>query len=667
MCGIAGILALEEEPEIVVRLACMLSAMRHRGPDDEGMVLFRKGNGKVDIFGGEDTPEPVFASRTHYAPRQVRLLQSAPNLLLALGHRRLSILDLSPAGHQPMATSDGRYWIVYNGEVYNYREIRSELERHGESFLSNTDTEVVLKSYRRWGPASLSRFNGMFAFAIWDNRTKELFCARDRIGIKPFYFFSTGRLFLFASDIKTIIASGLYRPEVDMEGLYHALSLDCAPRPLTCFKDIRALPQAHWMKVTCKGAVTQHRYWTLPLPDPTAAQDHDWGSELEERLKASVRRRLVSDVPVGTFMSGGIDSTTVSALASGIHPGIRAFTLGFGAEGDRHDEVEQAKATARLHPMQHTVKIVTVEETIRHLDDQVLCNEEPSCTPNPTHVMSQFVREHDVTVVLNGLGGDELFCGYGRERVAGQWRRLLPWRRVLGLLPHVHESLKKRKRISALRDLMDCYVYAFSVFLEHDKQRLFGALARGLNTYDFFREVYPFRGRDTEDPIDTMCTCDLFNYIGNHQVYRTDQFTMRFSLEARFPFLDHELVELAFQMPSEMKVAHGTGKYILRQVAANHIAPSCLDMGKKGFSLPVGEWIEGAMKPLVTEKLSQLKKRDLFSPNAVDDILSKYYARRRSSLQVWLLVSLEMWLERFMDGHRRLREDLAGSACDPST
>jgi asparagine synthase (glutamine-hydrolysing) len=234
------------------------------------------------------------------------------------------------------------------------------------------------------------------------------------------------------------------------------------------------------------------------------------------------------------------------------------------------------------------------------------------------------------------------------------------------VLPPVHESLKKRKRISALRDLIDCYVYAFSIFLDHDKQRLFRSLARELNTYDFFREHYPLTERNTDDPIDTMCTCDLINYIGNHHVYRTDQFTMWFSLEARFPFLDHELVELAFRMPSELKVAHGTGKYILRQVARDYIAPACLEMGKKGFSMPVGEWIRGAMKPLVSDRLSRLGKRDIFSRHAIDDIVREYYARRRSALQVWLLVSVEMWLERFIDGHRHLRAELTRARPYPS-
>lgn len=661
MCGIAGILAHEEEPEILIRLAGMLSAMRHRGPDDEGMALFRRSSEAVESFGGEDTPPAVLESRTAYAPQRVRPLQNVPDVLLALGHRRLSILDLSAAGHQPMATGDRRYWIVYNGEVYNYREIRSELQRTGESFQSHTDTEVILKSYRRWGADCLSRFNGMFAFAIWDNREKTLFCARDRIGIKPFYFLSTDRLFLFASDVKTIVASGLYRPEVELEGLYHALSFDCAPRPLTCFKDIRALTQAHWMTVTRTGTITQRRYWALPPHERAPKGGRDWRAELDAQLKASVQRRLLADVPVGTFMSGGIDSTTISALASKFHPGIRAFTLGFGAEGEHMNEVEEAKATARLHPMQHVLKIVDADETLSYLDEMVLCNEEPSCTPNPTHVMSKFVREHGVTVVLNGLGGDELFCGYGRERVATQWRRLRPWRPVLGLLPPVHESLKKRKRISALRDLTDCYVYAFSIFLDDDKQRLFRNIAGDFNSYDFFRERYPLSGRDKEDPIDTMCACDLLNYIGNHQVYRTDQFTMWFSLEARFPFLDHELVELAFRMPSEMKVADGRGKYILRQVAGDYIAPACLDMEKKGFSLPVGQWIKGTLKPLVDERIAQLKKRDLFSPPVIEEIVRGYHARRRSVLQLWLLVSVEMWFQRFIDGHRNLLEELTRS------
>ncbi len=660
MCGIAGILAFEEEPDIVVRLAGMLSAMRHRGPDDEGLTIFHRTDRGVDMFGGEDTPAEVFASGTSYAPRKVRPRHDVSNVLLALGHRRLSILDLSAAGHQPMGTGDGRYWIVYNGEVYNYREIRSELERDGETFSSNTDTEVILKAYRKWGPDSLARFNGMFAFAIWDNREKQLFCARDRIGIKPFYFMRSDRLFLFASDIKTIIASGLYRPDVDLEGLYHALSFNCAPRPLTCFKGVRSLQQAHWMRVNHQGSLTQRRYWSVPSQDTRARKAEDWYAELDAQLKTSVKQRLIADVPVGTFMSGGIDSTTVSALASGLQPGIQAFTLGFGVEGEHLNEVAEATATAQMHPMRHVLKIVDAAETLEYLEDMVLCLEEPSSSPAPNYIISKFVREHNVTVVLNGLGGDELFCGYGREKLGRQWKRLRPWHSLLGMIPPLTQSLEKRQRISSLRDLVDCYVYHFSIFSDHEKQPLFRGLLPELNSFDFFRELY-LAGRELHDPVETVCLCDLLNYVGNHHVYRVDQFTMWFSLESRFPLLDHELVELAFRMPSELKVAHGKSKYILRQVARNYIAPACLDMRKKGFSLPVGAWIEGPLRSFVADKISRLKKRELFSPQAIDWTVTEYQTRRRSYLQLWMLVSVEMWLERFIDNHRRLRTDLIGS------
>jgi asparagine synthase (glutamine-hydrolysing) len=415
------------------------------------------------------------------------------------------------------------------------------------------------------------------------------------------------------------------------------------------------------MTVTPEGSLTQHRYWTLPSRAADSRRPEDWREELEAQLKASVKRRLIADVPVGTFMSGGVDSTTVSALASSFHPGIKAFTLGFGPEGEHLNEVDEASATARLHPMQHILKTVEVDETLRYLDEIVLCLEEPSGLPPANYVISKFVSENDVTVVLNGLGGDELFCGYGRQNLAQRWSRMRPWRHLLATLPPIGESLKKRKRLSALRDFVDCYVYDFSILHDHDKRLLFPHPLVTPNSYDLFHEFYCRTRDDSLDPIETICYCDLMNFVGNHHVYRVDQFTMRFSLEARFPFLDHELVELAFRMPSELKVVNGVGKHILREVAWRYIAPSCLDMKKKGFGLPIGEWIAGPLKPFVEDKIRSLKKRNLLASQGLDRIMREYGAGRRSHMQVWMLVSVEMWLERFIDGYRGLHAELTGS------
>ena len=651
MCGIAGILSLNDSYVPFHNIISMTEAMRHRGPDDAGYAFFHRVEPRVWQFGCQDTPQSVYAAELPYTPAGSFSSQlPSEEVGIVLGHRRLSILDLSSAGHQPMCTEDQRYWLIHNGEVYNFQEIRQELEVAGDFFYSHTDTEVILKAYRRWGPDCLTRFNGMWAFAIWDNHDKVLFCARDRIGIKPFYYYLTDDLFLFASDIKTLIASGLYLPEPDWEGVYHAMSFDCAPRPMTSFKGIKALEQSHWMTIDLQGRLKKQRYWQMPVGELDYSKtEAQWVEELEQALNLAVQRRLVADVPVGVLMSGGIDSTTVTAIAAQQHPGIKAFTLTYEDEAQELPELSQAKATAHMYPLEHLIKLVRPEEMLHYLDEMVRGHEEPRCSLSPNYVISQFVAANKVKVVLNGLGGDELFGGYRRERLLKRWQRLRPWRGLLALMPQLHPKLIRAKEFSALRDIHEYYVYIFSQFSEYDKQAFFPALAQQQwNSYTQFKVTYGLEALQFGDPIEALCYCDMINYIGNHHVYRVDQFTMNFSLEGRFPMLDHELVELACRMPAQLKVNNGVGKHVLREVARGLIHPSSLAMKKKGFSLPIGLWMRSNLKSLVSDKIAALNNRGILDLNRLEHRLEQGRIRDR---QLWFLVSLELWLEEFFDNN----------------
>ncbi|RMH01177.1 MAG: asparagine synthase (glutamine-hydrolyzing) [Chloroflexi bacterium] len=649
MCGIAGILAINGAQVPFEYIKVMTEAMAHRGPDDEGYVFFHRSQPVAWNFGGRATPEKVYTAQLPFTPIQIFDGRVPSGVIASLGHRRLSILDLSPAGHQPMCTEDGRFWIVYNGEIYNFKEIRQTLIECGEQFFSESDTEVVLKAYRRWGPEALVRFNGMWALAIWDNQEKELFCARDRIGIKPFYYYLTDEIFLFASDIKTLIASRLYTPEPDWEGVYHAMSFYCAPRPMTCFKGVRALEQAHWMMIDSQGTVHKQRYWQMPVGMiDYAKSEQQWIQELRYVLSVAVKRRLVADVPVGTFMSGGIDSTTITALAAIEHPGIKAFTLAFDNEVVELDELAQATATARMINVQHIVKKVLAENILQDLRVMVRGYEEPFHSLSPNLVISKLVAENNVTVILNGLGGDELFCGYGREMGVKRWQQLRPWHHLLALLPFSYGGLGRAKRRAQLKDIYEVYVYDFSVFSEIEKQALFNT-TNTWNSFDRFKEIYHLDKLNFSDPFEALGYMDIVNYIGNHHVYRIDQFTMFYSIEGRFPFLDHELIELVCRMPSDLKVRNGVRKYILRQMAKDLIHPSCLQMPKKGFGLPMDHWMRSTLQHLVDEKLKRLQKRDMFNPDVIDQIKIKFNNNRINYARVWLLVSLELWLEEFFE------------------
>lgn len=654
MCGIAGIFTFNDSKVPLQNIRLMTRAMRHRGPDDEGMAFF-KGTGEAVIYGDENTPTDVYKSDTLYTPQKPFSVAVPDGSFIAFGHTRLSILDLSAAGHQPMCTEDSRYWIVHNGEIYNFQEIREELKKKGEYFSSNTDTEVILKAYRLWGSDCLNRFNGMWAFAIWDDKGKVLFCSRDRIGIKPFYYYLTDDYFIFASDIKTLIASGLYQPEPDWEGIYHAMSFYCAPRPMTCFKGVSALEQAHWMRINPLKDIRKHRYWRMPVGEINYNRsENDWKEELEYTLHNAVKRRLVADVPVGVFMSGGVDSTTIAAIAAKEHPGIKAFTLAYENDVPEMNELPQARATAAMWPMTHIVKVMRLKNTIKHLSDMTRCYEDPFHGLSPNYMISKLVAKNDVKVVLNGLGGDELFCGYGREKIARIWRMVSPWHRIISHIPVQNGKLGKVKILSGLKDISECYLLGFSTFTEGEKKELFcHPDACNWNSFEKFRQLYELKDLPFADAIEAIGYFDIINYIGNHFVHRVDQFTMHFSLEGRFPFLDHELVELACRMPSNLKVKNGVGKYILKQVAKNLIHPSCISMKKKGFGLPVDHWMKNSLSGVVEIGLNEVKQTGIMNNVMIEKIKQEFMTSKAPYSKLCFLAFLGLWLREFGMGGRR--------------
>jgi len=629
--------------------------MVHRGPDDEGFLLIDK-KGKCRPFLGDDTPvdDPV-CSFVHGYP-QNHIKSAFEDLShVALGHRRLSIIDLSPYGHQPMCTPDFRYWIVYNGEIYNFQEISVELNKEGINLYSHSDTEVLLNAYAIWGEDCLQKFNGMFAFAIWDNKEKILFCARDRIGIKPFYYTIQNGQFIFASDIKTIIASDLYCPEPDMEGLYLAMAFGMAPRPKTAFKGLVALEQAHWMRVHLNGRIEKGRYWSIPVGTQKSNMSEEEAVDmLEEQLTASVKKRLVADVPVGTFMSGGIDSTTISAIASELHPGIKAFTLAYENTAQELNEVSQAIMTAKMHPMEHNVHLVDPSESLKDIESWIDGYEEPFHGLAANYEISKLVKGNGVKVVLNGLGGDELFAGYGWYSHIGQWETARMLRPLTNMIvPLIGKRAMQIKALINMSSADRLHTRLFAQSTDEDLQELFiDPELRGMNTPEILHHMYA-DGLKFTDSIEAMSYMDLINYIGNHHVHRSDQFTMAHSIEARFPFLDHNLVETVFKIPSYLKKNGKIQKYVLRKVAEKYIAPECLSMNKKGFSLPLKQWMEGPLKSLVKEKLAKLEKRKEIRQEVPFRWLREYEAGNRKFSLIWHLASLEMWFESFIDNHGR--------------
>jgi asparagine synthase (glutamine-hydrolysing) len=647
MCGIAGIFSLTNSEQPRLRhVVAMTEAMRHRGPDDEGYVAIGA-SASIEHYLGNETAVGVRARFPE--ARHVGTAFDQP-AILAMGHRRLSILDVSPAGHQPMSYAEGRYWLIFNGEIYNFRKIRGILENLGHRFHSDSDSEVILAAYAEWRESCVAQFNGDFAFALWDNQERSLFCARDRIGIKPFYYILDNGQFIFGSDIKTLLASGLYRPEPDPQGLYLAMAFGMAPRPITAFKGVRALEQAHWMRLHADGRIERQRYWQIPVGTQDGNMtESDAVDLLDEQLTRAVRRRLVADVPVGTFMSGGIDSTTISAISAQLHPGIKAFTLGYQGDAPERDEVQEARATARMHPMQHIVSRADPEQSLSDLALRINCYEEPFYNIGANHVLSRIVRQNKVTVILNGLGGDELFAGYGYYRF-----RNFPRIPLMGALPRLPRSIFGGK-IARAWDLISArtadqrHTLLFRKSSDAELRRLMvPALHPHDSTPELLHALYA-KGMDFTDGLEALGYMDMMNYIGNHHVHRVDQFTMAFSIEGRFPFLDHKLIEAAYRIPSRLKIRNGEQKFVLRRVAARYIAPVSLSMKKKGFGLPLEQWMKGPLKPIVDKSLARLEERPEVQSATVRNWYEQYAAGRLSPMRIWHLVALELWFEHFID------------------
>lgn len=632
MCGIAAIININNPSYLSTPIQLMTNSLIKRGPDDEGYVLFEN---KPTIFYGNSS---VNKNTLH--------IENASNFKskIAFGFRRLKILDLSEKGHQPMSDESKNYWIIFNGEIYNYKEIREELKKLGHTFFSSSDTEVVLKAYMVWKEKCLDKFNGMFAFSIFDVKQNDIFIARDRIGMKPLYYLEQNNQFIIASTIKSIIDSGLYKPEVNWEGLWQNYTFSIAQRPNTSFLNIYALEPGHYIKLdlnSCSKKIFQ--YWDIP----TGIQDFSLTEKkaadlLEEALFKSIKYQLNADVEVGSFMSGGIDSTLITAMASKINPSIKAFTLAYAKKYKEFNENEEASSTAKLNNINHLISCVDPVSIIDNLSDIVLAYEEPYHHLAPNFSLSKIVAENNIKVVLNGLGGDELFAGYDVYKKVRLWRLLRNFSSISSIIPKgINQKLDKVKLLSSYNNIAQFYTHYYTTFSDFDNSRLFkNKKFDSLNTLE---QLYLKPGIQFTDEIEALSYLNLKSYIGNHHCRTIDQFTMNFSIEGRFPFLDHELIELAFKIPSKYKIKNNNQKYILKEVAKKYISPNSLNMKKKGLSSPLNKWHNNELKNIIAENIHQLKKRNIFNNEEIDRIVKT----SNNESKIWQLVMTEMWFQNF--------------------
>jgi asparagine synthase (glutamine-hydrolysing) len=645
MCGIAGIIS--NAPE--ARIRPMLESIEHRGRDDEGVWT----SPEIDDVGRR----------------------------ACLGHRRLSIIDTSSAGHQPMLSRDGRFVLTFNGEIYNYLELKPELEARGHRFQTDTDTEVLLAAFAEWGAECLQRLNGMFAFAIWDVKERRLTLARDRLGIKPLYYAQVrgengaGASFIFASEVKAILATGLVERALDPESLNQFLTFLWTPDPHTLFRGIRKLPPAHVLTLR-DDELNVREWWDVSFDEIEEGRSEEWWQErVLETLNRVVGMEMVADVPLGSFLSGGIDSSSIVALMKNHSNGRRVstYTIGIEAEDLRYDiipdDVVWARRTSELLDTDYH-EIMLKPDVAELLPKLVYHMDEPAIDMAiPSYLVSRAARE-TLTVMLSGMGGDEVFAGYPRQMAMKIASALDPvptllrrplMKTVANLLPgglpgKLTAPLRNAKKFarSAALDFENRYMGYGTYFTDEAKKRLYTdemlSATSGMDAYHHHRRY--FERVKTAAPLNRLLYVDLKTFLPCLNLTTTDKTSMAANLEVRVPFLNYELVELAARMPPGLKLRGLKRKYILKRMAEKLLPKEVVWRKKAGFGAPIRSWLRGALRPMVDELLSEetVRRRGLFNPQEVRRIIAANLSGREDyNLQVFQLLTLELWQRTFID------------------
>ncbi len=635
MCGIAGYFRAEaplvdgQSGDRLIRKMC--DVITHRGPDDAG----------YHVEAG-----------------------------LAIGMRRLSIIDVA-SGHQPISNEDGSIWIVFNGEIYNFAELRADLIARGHSFKTHSDTETIVHLYEEEGERCVERLRGMFGFALWDRRANKLFLARDRVGKKPMHYTQVGGAFVFGSEIKSLLQFPGLRREFNPQAISDYLSFGYVPDPLTAFRGIHKLPPGHTLTFQ-NGRITTRRYWDFSYGEQQTPEQPEayYVERLRELLAESVRIRLMSEVPLGAFLSGGVDSSTVVAMmARAMDQPVKTFSIGFSEAS--FDELKYARLTAERYKTDHHEFVVTpdvcqlVEEIVWHHDEPFA-----DASSIPTYAVSKLARQH-VTVVLSGDGGDELFAGYERylvhegregfERIPRWLRRgvMLPLSRALPRAAYGKQFLRNVSLDGGAR-----FADSLSYFSADAKRELLsGRLSGVLNGHDSaaaFARIY-------DEPVSTdrlnrLLYLDSKTYLPGDILTKVDRMSMAHSIEARVPLLDHELIEFVQTIPASMKLRGGTTKHILKQAMSGLIPDEIINRPKMGFGVPLRKWLNHELREMLRDTLTDktARERGLLDPAAVQSLLNEHQrGRRDNSLHLWGLLTLELWHRSFID--RQPEQSFAGA------
>ena len=635
MCGIAGFCQLDHSPlpaEAAQWLESMTTAMHHRGPDGQGLWV-------------EDC--------------------------VALGHRRLSIIDLSTGG-QPMSDATGQVTVTFNGEIYNFADIRQTLEQRGCLFRTRSDTEVILHAWMAWGPACLEYFEGMFAFALWDARDKSLFCARDRFGKKPFFYTVQQGRFVFASELTALTQFPGLERSVRPETLMRYLAYEYVPTPQCVYQEMEKLPPAHYLLLR-DGQMRVARYWDMPTPlDPVALSrsEDELAAELRHLLAEAVKRRMVSDVPLGVFLSGGIDSSIVAGLMAAQGPRIKTFSIGFTEAS--YDESHYARIVARHYNTDHHERILSADDCAHILPEVVSRLDEPMADASvaPTYLLSGVTREK-VTVALGGDGADELLAGY--EHYIGfkvaEWYNKAPALLRKGCIEPLARCLPSsagyiNPRLAVQTFLQGAHAPAWQrvqtmlTALDPDMQRELWQNSPAVVETGFLdpqrlfaptREHFEHWPAGSASPLDRAFHVYVRQFLLDDILVKVDRCSMMHSLEVRAPFLDRHVAEFVARLPVEYKLNGFKRKYLLKKACADVLPPQILTRNKRGFQIPVAQWLRGELRPLVEELLGEgfLRQQGLFNVRAVRTLVDSHVSGKADLRKaLWTLLVLQLWWRR---------------------
>ena len=645
MCGIVGIIG--REPEAFI--GPMLESVEHRGRDDQGVWVSES----IDAHGRR----------------------------ACLGHRRLAIIDTSPGGHEPMLSADGRYVLTFNGEIYNYRELREELRSLGHKFRTDSDAEVLLAAIGEWSWEALTRLNGMFAFAVWDNKERTLTLARDHVGIKPLYYAHVPATnerpatFLFGSEIKAILATRLVKPQLDPEALHQFLTFLWSPDPNTLFANVKTVPPAHVVQYH-DDEIKLTQWWDVSFDKIEEGKNEAWWRErVLDTLERTVKMEMVSDVPLGSFLSGGIDSSGIVAMMQRHSNGrrISTYTVGIESQDLRYDIIPDDVRWARRvnEQLQTDYHEIMLQPAVADLLPKLVYHmeEPPIDMAIPSYLIARAARD-TLTVMLSGMGGDEVFAGYPRQmamKIASAFDpvphllRSPLMKTVAGVLPgglpgKLTAPLRNAKKFarSAALDFEDRYLGYGTYFTNEMKQRLYSdewrTLTRDYDPYSAHRRY--FARASNAAPLNQLLYVDLKTFLPCLNLLTTDKTSMAANLEVRVPFLNREMIEMAARMPPRLKLRGLKRKYVLKKALESVLPRDVVWRKKAGFGAPIRSWLRGPLRPLINDLLDEetVKRRGIFRPAAVKRVLDANFSGREDyNLQVFQLLGLELWHRTFID------------------